>query len=379
MNDYPSILFLTQFYPTPTQPHHGIFFRDHAEALAEYTPTSLLHVQTPSLREHGGISLELDYFEKNGVKTLHSTKPVISHRFSRSIRKAERIAVLEGFEYLTGQLGGVPELIIAQCVLPSGTWARWIFEEFRIPYGTIEHFTFLDKMLANQADEISYVYERASFVATVSETMLDLLSESGYTSPLTFHLGNVAGREFENRPWKAIPKHKPFRWLFVGPDLPKKGLKTLYKVFSKLPESQWELTIIGDGAYKEFKNDIPFSKKVRFRNSLQRSEMIREMQDHDALISTSQKETFGMAVLEMLTLGKPVVVTKSGGPEFFVRSQDGIVVEQGNIAELREAVLQIMEDFKKFEPKKIRKSALERFGSKAFARKLLSEVRKRHR
>lgn len=377
MREHPSILFLTQFYPTSAEPYHGIYFRDHAEALAEYADVSVMVVKTPSFRQNRSFSLELDYSERRNVKTLFSTKPVLSHRFSNRIRKAERTAVLEGFDYLIGQIGHKPDMIIAQCALPSGTWARWIFEEFRIPYATIEHFTFLERMLKEQKDEMGYVYERSTFIATVSTKMKDLLLGYGYGEPLTFRLGNVLGREFEREKLDPQKPEKKFKWLFVGPDMLKKGIEVLGEVFAQLDRNDWELTIIGSGSYQDVTKHEQISDSIKIINGLDRRQMIQQMKSHDALISTSHIETFGMAVLEMLSLGKPVVSTRSGGPEDFVTSKHGELCNPGDIDALKSAVSHIMDNYSSYNNHFIRQSIVEQYGSSAYANKLLSEIKDR--
>lgn len=374
MRKNPSILFISQFYPTNARPYHGIFFRDHAEAIAEHTDTSVLVAKTPSFRQARSLSLELEYHERRNVKTLFSTNPVLSHRFTNRIRKAERTAVLEGFDYLVGQIGHKPDVIVAQNVLPSGTWARWIFEEFRIPYGTIEHFTFLERMLKEQKDEIGYVFERAQFVGTVSEKMQDLLLGYGYKEPLTFRIGNVIGREFEKESIQPSQPEKTFKWLFVGPDMLKKGIEVLSNVFSNLNRTDWELTVVGSGEYKDITQRESLSGKVRIINGLDRRQMINLMKSHDALISTSHIETFGMAILEMLSLGKPVVSTRSGGPDDFVRSSDGILCNPGDIDALVKAVSNIMDNYDLYDQRNIRQNVLQQYGSSAFYEKLMLKI-----
>ncbi len=56
-------------------------------------------------------------------------------------------------------------------------------------------------------------------------------------------------------------------------------------------------------------------------------------------------EGFGMVYLEANSFGKPVIATRSGGVEDAVKDgYSGILVEQGNIEEIRKAVFRFMQD-----------------------------------
>ena len=64
-------------------------------------------------------------------------------------------------------------------------------------------------------------------------------------------------------------------------------------------------------------------------------------------------EVFGLVILEAFSAGRPVIVTKSGGPEEIVRDGvDGIIVERNSAAAIAEAMQRLLRD-----PGHIRKMA----------------------
>lgn len=69
------------------------------------------------------------------------------------------------------------------------------------------------------------------------------------------------------------------------------------------------------------------------------------MQAMDVVVHASDREPFGIVVIEAMSLGKPVVATEPGGPaEIVTHTKDGLLVRFGNASELSEAVLRFLGD-----------------------------------
>jgi len=366
------IAYITTFYPTPEKPWHGIFFRDHAEALAEYEDVAVMHLQTPSWRQQKSIFPQIETQTRNNVYTVRANQPVITHRFQPLIKKASIKAGEKALREISEHYGRQPDCLIAQCVLPAGKIAMQLSDQTGIPYGVIDHFTFLEEMFKNQSNSIKKVYKRASFIAAVSNDLRSKIETFVKSKYKVFTLGNVLGRVFEDSIYKKNDKKNPssFKWLFVGPELKKKGIDTLFNTLSKLNYSALELTIVGKGEFNAFKEQN-FKIPVNHIYGVNRKKMIQIMQKHDALISTSRNETFGMAVLEMISQGRPVLATRCGGPEEFVTPDCGIVVAKESPGETARAMKKIMGNYDAYSPKKISRHAREGFGSRSFYKKMM--------
>ena len=64
------------------------------------------------------------------------------------------------------------------------------------------------------------------------------------------------------------------------------------------------------------------------------------MQSMDIIVHASEKEPFGMVVVEAMALGKPVIVADSGGPtEIIVKGYNGMRTQPGDPETLSEAIL----------------------------------------
>lgn len=123
----------------------------------------------------------------------------------------------------------------------------------------------------------------------------------------------------------------PLRVLFVGNVIPRKGLHTLLAALARL-EGGWRLTVAGSLAV-----DPAYGRSIRARIAQQRLEdrvaLLGRLDDaglraqlaaHDVLAVPSSYEGFGIAYLEAMAFGLPVIATTAGGAgEIVTHGQDG--------------------------------------------------------
>ncbi|MCX6272055.1 MAG: glycosyltransferase, partial [Bacteroidetes bacterium] len=89
------------------------------------------------------------------------------------------------------------------------------------------------------------------------------------------------------------------------------------------------------------------------------------MRTIDFILTNSRIETFSVATAEALAMGKPVVATRSGGPEFFVNEHNGILINPGDQKELSAALEKMTLTFNTYDPKAISAEVLEKYGGKS--------------
>lgn len=71
----------------------------------------------------------------------------------------------------------------------------------------------------------------------------------------------------------------------------------------------------------------------------------RWMQAMDVVVHASDREPFGIVIVEAMSLGKPVIATDAGGPsEIVTNGVDGLLVPFGDHAALAAAILRVLED-----------------------------------
>ncbi len=164
-----------------------------------------------------------------------------------------------------------------------------------------------------------------------------VLPDSTIIVPNGIELANYAPAE------TPAPDH-PFRWIAVGRLEKQKDYPTLLSAMSQLHEAT--LSIAGDGAQRarleNLARELALSDRAFFLGV--RHDVPALLARHDGFVLSSRWEGFGIAVVEAMAAGLPVVVTDSGGPPE-IAGRDGaagLVVEPGNPAAMAAAMRTIM-------------------------------------
>lgn len=114
---------------------------------------------------------------------------------------------------------------------------------------------------------------------------------------------------------------------------------TVLKAFSHLDKSQFELWLVGEGDHREFIEDtiknMGLSDNVRLWG--QQNDVRSIIQSSNVIIQISHIEGFGLAAVEGMAAGKPVVATDIPGLSEVV-SRAGVLVKPQDDIELAEAL-----------------------------------------
>lgn len=112
--------------------------------------------------------------------------------------------------------------------------------------------------------------------------------------------------------------------------------------------------------------------QVQFLGALDRKEVILQMNKCDAFVLASKFETFGVVLIEALSCGKPVISTKSGGPNVIVNENNGLLVPVDNIKELSNAMLDLYQNYSRYNPNNIRNDCYARFSETVIAKRIIN-------
>src|SRR6185437_5793139 len=115
---------------------------------------------------------------------------------------------------------------------------------------------------------------------------------------------------------------------------------------------------------EQIRIDLDLQDCVAFAGNLPKEAIKENLDLSDALVVSSLEETFGVAVIEALSRGCPVIATKSGGPEFILTDEFGILIERGNQDELSNALKRMVSERTSFSRTGMRDFAISKFGSK---------------
>jgi glycosyltransferase involved in cell wall biosynthesis len=281
---------------------------------------------------------------------------------------------VRAFQYYNRKFGR-PDIIHAHSrFLESILIAKKIKELFGIPYIVTEHSTFHQRNIVSKKEYIKYV--RA---VELSESWI-VVSES---------LGNVIVSNIEKldlkltKSFRIVPnvvdplfvfnvnkKKDNFVFLNIASLDDKKNHFLLLDSFKLLTNKvqSIELRIGGQGLLEtELK---AYAKKlgldnVKFLGSLDRNQVKDEFINSDAFVLSSDVETFGVVVIESLAIGRPVIATKCGGPEFILNSN--------NSQELFDAMRSMIDCFSSYNLEEISADCIHKYGPKAIG-KILVEI-----
>lgn len=150
-------------------------------------------------------------------------------------------------------------------------------------------------------------------------------------------------------------------------------IRSFAKVFSDIDNVF--LFIGGNGAILEELQQLSLSlnidKKIIFLGELTRDGVRNLLLKSHVHVSASYFETFGINMIEALSCGVPVIATKSGGPESFINSKNGMLVSRGNIEDLASAMFSCYKNYDRFDFKIIRKECKYKFGNENHTDRLI--------
>lgn len=139
-----------------------------------------------------------------------------------------------------------------------------------------------------------------------------------------------------------------FALVFIGRLVRRKGLDVLLEALSRIGNRQWQLIVIGEGPERErldqLSREYGMGGQVFFLGYLEQ-EKYDYLSVSDAFVLPSHHEGLGIALMEAMSLGLPVISTDSGGQrDLITDGQNGLLVRPGDPQALAHAIEKLMGD-----------------------------------
>ncbi len=137
-----------------------------------------------------------------------------------------------------------------------------------------------------------------------------------------------------------------------------KRIDDVISIFHKIQlQLASKLIMVGEGPEKKLAENL--SKKLGIQEKVmflgESHEIDKILSFTDLFLLPSERESFGLAALEAMVHGVPVISTNTGGlPEVNIQGVSGYLSEVGNIEEMSQNALGILKDEKTLESFKIR-------------------------
>lgn len=365
------ILILPSWYPSPSNPINGSFFKEQALALQRHGfKVGVLYVHLESAKK----IMKLDFLFQIRERTRDEIPTLecegIRIPYCQGLNRRIRCSIgLRMFRRYI-RLFGIPDLVHVQAMEHAGPLALSIKERYGIPYIVTEHSSkFVRNLIGSELHQaLSLVVRGSSRLIAVSREFCRLLEGFFNMDQGSWkYIPNIVNEKFLRHSATKAGCSNKTRFISVALLTRIKGIDLLLEAFSVtfLNNDSVELVIVGDGdqrsALEHQAEALGIKNKVSFKGLLSRGEVLDEISQSDVLVVSSLHETFGMVLIEALALGKPVLATRCGGPESIVEPGDGLLVDRGSAIALSDGLAKMWRSLGTFDSEGIRSRCEARF------------------
>ncbi len=321
------VLILLRGFDSLKKHEVGNFELDQAKALAALghdvraiavDVRSPLHVRPAGCYEYTADGIPIIYSSIPCGRLIPSLQERMS---SRGLAAALKRLKSSGWE---------PDIVHAH-FLSKGYSFCTVPESDKYPFVITEHSSFLnnDRVSEELQQKMRTAYGKAARVLAVGSRLRDYIRL--YTGTEALIVPNM----LDTSVFSFVSERRRgdvFRFVSAGNFYRIKGFDILLEAMALLLRGgqRASLTVIGDGdeeaALKRQAARLGLEQSVRFTGRLRREEMASLYREADAFVLASRGETFGVAYIEAMATGLPVVATRCGGPEDFVNDENGLLV-----------------------------------------------------
>ncbi len=379
------VLILPSWYPSEDNPIRGIFLKEQAEALNQYVDVAVLSVNSIRLnqprkiihtkrkvtnRENGLFTFKLNYVNWAPKITILSNK-IYEKR------------LIEGYQEVIKKFG-VPDLIHAHVSYPAGYGAMVLSNKFKVPYMVTEHASFFENTLMTKYS--SYTKEtliKADYYSAVSSDLKNKIVKTGRKQCEV--IPNFINTEKFNSTKKPKDGYNNiFNLVHVSVMKYIKGidilLRSLHNVIYSNKYENVHLHLIGYGAekqkYENLAEELNLQEFCTFHGRVDNNNLGNYLNSSDILIISSRSETFGVVGIEAMASGIPVIATRCGGPEDYIKDAVGILVEKESVDSLSEGIIEMIKNYDKYDASVIKKYVNDNYSTKVVCEKIIDIYQK---
>lgn len=371
------ILIVSRGWPSKREPQWGCFEKDQAlalKALGHKVTVISVDGRTRFYWRKVGINKLKD--SGINIYILYLFPLFLIKFFSCELSYLVRNKMLLFLFKKVSKKEGLPDIVYSH-YLNNTYSAICIKEKYKIPLVGIEHWSMLNRttLPANIKRVGQIAYSKSDLIISVSESLRSQIKYHFAIDSTVVH--NMVGGEFlKYYPRKDKTNNKVITIVSVGNLLPIKGFDILIAAFEMLIKRKQniKLIIIGGGKGKKTLqqqiSNAGLSDNIKLFGRKSKAEIIQILSKSDVFTLASRAETFGVAYIEALMLGLPVVATKCGGPEDFVTETNGILVPVDDVKALADALFWVINNIEKYDSDIIRENCIAQFSPNVIGDKL---------
>lgn len=363
------VLIVSRGFPTAQAPLNGIFEWDQALALAQNgAEVAYMALDFRKITEFRPWGVRV--YKRQGIDVFELSLPTGIYRRGLPVLQAMCCNLYNKVEKTWGK----PQVMHTHFYF-MGAIAAKLHQKTGIPWVHTEHSSKLNKPLAaiSALDKklATAALTKANRVVAVSTAYAQVLQQNfGVTAKVVPNVVALDGALLHRMPEGA------FTWISVGRLIEGKGMHQLIDAFKELlsVHARAQLRIIGDGPEKENLqkqiNQYGLQDKITLLGMLSRAQIIEQLAKAHAFVLLSQSETFGLSYIEAMASGLPVVATNCGGPSYFVRQENGVLVPIGDTVAATQAMLDMMQHYENYNLAQIAAQTKQLFSAKNIADQL---------
>jgi glycosyltransferase involved in cell wall biosynthesis len=322
---------VSAWYPAPDEPAHGLFVRDQGRAAALRCDVTVLTRAAPGAPRDE---------TESGVRVLR-VLPASGEGLIANMKRL--LAIIVAVRQLRRE-GHPPDLIHGH-VYYAALLAVLVGRLYRIPVVVSEHYTGIVEGRLSLRDRLiaRLTFRYADLVCPVSALLKQALVRLEPRGRYVVVRNAVDVDSFGAGPSREQPPSGA-QLITVGGLFAKKGLPYLLDALRLLlrEHPHAHLQIAGDGPDRHELESMAAGLPVAFLGECSRDEVAQLMQDADVLVMPSVVETFGIAPLEALAAGLPVVATTAFPVANVIAELGGLIVPPADPTALCEAVASVL-------------------------------------
>ncbi len=365
------VMIISRGYPTNRYKMNGIFEFDQAKALAKGgCKVVLAAIDVRSIRRWRKWGLERHEIE--GVKVYVLNLP--GGRLPKTIlHKVTSIGISILYKIILRELGK-PDILHAHFT-DIGYSAVPLKQKISVPLVITEHSSLMnapviDKQLLGIA---KVAYEKADAVIAVSPALSNSIKDK--LNVKSFYVPNIVDTDLFTFITRGASN--TFNFVSIGNLVYGKRMDLTIEAFYRafLDFQEVTLTIYGEGRERAKLEGIikkySLESRVVLMGMCSREVIKEKLKECDCFVLASRSETFGVAYIEALASGVPVIATKCGGPEVFVHKDNGCMIPVDDLDELVRAMKYMYQNVIAFNKENISAEIKLKFSPQAVSEKLL--------
>ncbi|MDZ7796613.1 MAG: glycosyltransferase [Candidatus Marinimicrobia bacterium] len=358
-----SITIISNSYPSDEMPVNGIFVRDQADWLSKKFEVKVLSPKPKAPEVLGLINKKWGLYSRIPEKSLNGNYEIYRPEYLTFPKKIFYVRVGKYFANAVNKaFDKNTDIVHVHFAYPGGCAVPELKKDYPdIPvvltvHGNDWYYNLKDKGIREQ------IYQNLLFSDRIITVGKGLQRDIIKKYPEFFEKVKVIPNGINilnSKPLQeriqTFRKKSKLKILMVGSFVEGKGILNLFRALKESAIKDYELIIIGniiDPSYYRklliMRSRLELDNSIRFIHSQPRNSLIQYYQDCDFFVLPSLREGFGIVLLEAMFYGKPVISTRSGGPDGIVNKKNGILVPPGDNKELAKALKKMEKEYQEY-------------------------------